>query len=322
MTDPSGRMESLPFQSVGAREDQNLIRIGKLLAHLAARASGYRAFEGLERDVIQLALQSFGSEMSSLEDYLKNWVRSVVAGEGATLTSDQKKQLSRVEWRVSGPFLVLSASQMSQLRSWLVQILRNFVAHGLTPQPGYELRPWFSLSWRILPGGIELLVEDSGPGLEWAGPPSLNESRELLTKIENEVFAPGVSQVDSPDEWAGNGMGLSFLREEARKLGGDVNLVLPIEGAEGGRVVGVSKGRLPFCLRVTFVPDGWIGFGTKIDLPEESHIKVHGHPHSEVGIPYLFLPWDPRSEEKKWVTLWGDPPVLIHATWGESKPGN
>jgi len=314
--------------------DEQLLRISRILAHLGSRVKGYRSFEGLEQDVLKVVFDHYGGEIQSVESHLQSLIR--YASSASELISESRKNaLSRVKWQVSGPCWILPHAQMSAIRSWIDQVFRNFLAHSLddSRQRGEEFIT-FSLKWSVADSGHLILeVEDSGRGIFL---PELSQSWSAQQKrewLDMTVFSPGHSTALSPGVWAGNGLGMSFLRSEAKRLGGSAELILSPSVLES------TVDRVPFRFRMSFIPAHFIAWATHSeeggrgavssgqdqripvlkwqvdglsgDLPKRSHFGS--------ACPFLFLPISTPSGALEWGALWGDPPVLLKAVLPSSQ---
>ena len=120
-----------------------------------------------------------------------------------------------------------------------IHLFRNMVDHGLEeehvriektkPKVG-KIKGDFSLS----NGEIKIVIEDDGQGLnlnrikEKCLEKKLKAEEELDNLKEEEVaqliFEPGISTKDKVSTYSGRGIGLDAVREEIKKLGGDINV--------------------------------------------------------------------------------------------------
>ncbi len=140
---------------------------------------------------------------------------------------------------IEGEDLDVDPGLYRDLAKTMVHVFRNVVDHGIEPEETRLARgkdPWANVKCRVTVDGqtLSLEISDDGGGIDIEkikqaavsrgvlGPEAARGlSREDLLKL---VFENEVSVRETPSEYSGRGMGLSAVKEELDKLGGQVQL--------------------------------------------------------------------------------------------------
>lgn len=174
----------------------------------------------LAGEVHQTTHQSLLAPASDLLGFLSSTVRELAVHES-----------KQVELEVEGSDTLVETPLLQSLVDPLMHLVRNAVRHGIEPPDQRQLRGKkpvgkIRLSLRTRPKRLVVLVEDDGRGLS-AGLTRLRESfpeadeRELM----DQLFTPGFSTEQQPDELAGRGVGLTAVRQRVEQLGGTVDFL-------------------------------------------------------------------------------------------------
>lgn len=192
-------------------------------------------FEELSSSLLELASEVHGTTHKSLLapaadllGFLASSVRELASTEGKL-----------VDLEIEGMDTLVETPLLQSLVDPLMHLCRNAIRHGIEP-PDRRLAQGKSkagkvrLSLRTRPKRLVVLVEDDGRGLG-ASLEALRarhptaETQELMEQL----FAPGISTEQNPDELAGRGMGLTAVRQRVEQLGGSVDF---LNSAVGTRV--------------------------------------------------------------------------------------
>jgi signal transduction histidine kinase/HAMP domain-containing protein len=152
----------------------------------------------------------------------------------------------QVEFKLVGGDLAVEPIRMRTVLQNLIHLIRNAIDHGIeTPEertdksPVGSIRVQFSESDR----GIEVIVRDDGRGIDpervWnkalkMGLVKASERSSYSTsKIQELIFADGLSTAEELTETSGRGVGMSALRQSVEEVGGKISIKRALgEGTE------------------------------------------------------------------------------------------
>jgi two-component system chemotaxis sensor kinase CheA len=228
------------------------------------------------------------------------------------LVRDQARAEGKeIEFVVNGLDVCADRMVLQELKDPLMHLLRNCVTHGIEPPferqaKGKPARGRVSLSLEVAEGRLTIQVADDGRGIEMTRVEQRAIELGLLAKSSGQALSPeqtaslllqsGFTTVDSPNELAGRGMGLSIVQTSVSRLQGQLDLT---SGQAGGlRVdlsvpVSVSTHRvlLVACAGQTFaIPARHIARLLRVSA--EKLETIEGHPvvtHGRCPVPVFRL---------------------------------
>jgi len=126
------------------------------------------------------------------------------------------------------------AERWAPFWSSFVHVVRNALDHGIEPAeartaagkpPHGKLR----LATRVDGDTLEIEFADDGRGIDWPRVREKAKERGLPHTTEgdlvNALFSDGLSTAEAVSDISGRGVGMSAVRDAARKLGGGINVV-------------------------------------------------------------------------------------------------
>ena len=140
---------------------------------------------------------------------------------------------------------VLDYGPRRVIKEVLTQLVRNAVYHGIElpeerKSQGKEAEGEIRLSIRYIDNSIVIKLSDNGQGLDFDrirqtaeafnlfSNPEEADDRNFLQQI---IFSPGFSTLETADLYAGRGMGLSLVKERLQQIQGDIEIsTVPGEG--------------------------------------------------------------------------------------------
>ncbi len=204
----------------------------------ALAASAERAAHGFRHgaDFLRGRSDEMRRDVSALRKTTMGSVFERVA-HAAVRFAEADSKLVRVE--IEGGDVALDRRAAERLTDGLVQLVRNAVAHGISP-PGDRLsqgkRAEGTLRFCAERRGeaLRIVVEDDGAGVDVERIRALSERSGLLAPdvaaraTERELlallFLPGLTTQADPGLMAGRGIGLELVESAVRSLGGTIEL--------------------------------------------------------------------------------------------------
>jgi signal transduction histidine kinase len=143
----------------------------------------------------------------------------------------------QVEFKVIGGDVTVEPVRMRPVLQNLIHLIRNAVDHGIeTPEERTDKSPVGTISVQFADtnSGFEIVVRDDGRGIDaervWKKALTIGlvkqTDRELFTtaKIQELIFADGLSTADELTETSGRGVGMSALRQSVEDAGGRISI--------------------------------------------------------------------------------------------------
>lgn len=192
----------LQHVTVSARD---LDELGRLRSHGSSE---------LSQCIDRIRSRTLGAVVVGLDDAVGAWA----AGEG-----------KRVEVEIVGATTRISPQSVGPLRTAIVQLARNAVAHGIESPDDRQasgksvlgtLRIVATMPAPDLPAVIEVI--DDGGGIDFAALALRATEREIVADIATLPFVEGLSTRRHADALAGRGAGLAAVREELASIGYDI----------------------------------------------------------------------------------------------------
>ncbi|MBC8069229.1 MAG: HAMP domain-containing protein [Deltaproteobacteria bacterium] len=191
--------------------DQITVSARELEALVALRD---QAASAVQQRIDRLSARPFGELVSGLDDAVLSWA----AGQG-----------KRARLEIAGAGMRIARNETDALRTAVVQLVRNAIAHGIeAPQQrataGKPTLGVVRIRCEEDDGARTIMVEDDGGGV------ALDELRaraaELGMHVADDalVFADGLSSRAEADDLAGRGVGMSAVRHELEAIGHEVEL--------------------------------------------------------------------------------------------------
>lgn len=165
----------------------------------------------LARCIDRIRSRTLGAVVVGLDDAVGAWA----AGEG-----------KRVEVEIVGATMRICSRAVGALRTAIVQLARNAVAHGIEEPTLREhrgkpvlgaLRVVASTQAADRPPVIEVI--DDGGGIDFAALAQRATARHIVVDVATLPFVEGLSTRGTPDALAGRGAGLAAVREELASIG-------------------------------------------------------------------------------------------------------
>lgn len=175
--------------------------------------------------------------------------RSVFEGFPRMMRDLAAEERRPLEFRLSGADVEADRRVLQHLKDPLLHLLRNAVAHGIEPPEERRARgkpetARVELSLEARGSRLEVRVQDDGRGVDLRRVAAEAVRQGLMTEERARsaaaeellamLFRAGFSTSGKVDRLSGRGVGLSVVREAARRLQGEADLV-PAEG--GGTAV-------------------------------------------------------------------------------------
>lgn len=206
------------------------------------------------RDLEKIA--SVIAELTGLNAELREWLQKIAAfqtaGGGAqktdfllrTLENALAKAAASQNKKVvfhSENFTPekIPAEHRKAVKDLLMHLVRNAAIHGIEPSAdriaaGKPADGHVALSSEVTGAGLAIILEDDGRGIDTAAIARKLLNRGLITEAElaampesdkaRLIFRAGVSTQEGVTEFAGRGMGMNIVEENARKMGGEIAL--------------------------------------------------------------------------------------------------
>jgi len=162
--------------------------------------------------------------------------------EAAQLAQDLQKP--RPHFLLEGEFPALTEDWEMCMSAILGHLLRNSLDHGIESAEqrkslGKAIHPIIRLRGTIHADRFVMYFEDDGRGLNLASirskiaaPPTEDLTAELLAE---KIFEPAFSTRDQADMISGRGIGMTAVRDEIRRLGGDIRIEFQARERDGYR---------------------------------------------------------------------------------------
>lgn len=182
---------------------------------------------------------------------------STLSHELESTATDVAKSLNKeIIFRFNADDVVrIESDTMADLKSCLVQLIRNAVDHGIEmpaerTQSGKFRSGLVEVSARRDGATDVISVRDDGPGIN---PENLKFRAVTLGLISDEkasklsrqeacelIFIPGFSSKTTATEFSGRGVGLDVVKETARRLGWSIDLTSNSEAGKSGTIFKIS----------------------------------------------------------------------------------
>lgn len=222
----------------------------------------------IPRDLVAAAdLEKIGSaiaELTGLNHELRDWLKKIAAfqtaGMGATKTDFLLRTLENALAKATasqGKKVVFDAKDFAAgeippehrkaVKDLLMHLVRNAAIHGVEPPAdrtaaGKPAEGHVRLSSETDDSGLAIILEDDGRGIDTSAIARKLLNRGLITEAELSampesekarlIFRAGVSTQEGVTEFAGRGMGMNIVEENARKIGATIGIAtLPNQGS-------------------------------------------------------------------------------------------
>ncbi|HWB73431.1 MAG TPA: HAMP domain-containing protein, partial [Nannocystaceae bacterium] len=174
-----------------------------------------RALPGLQRSIDRLCARPFAELVTGLGDAVEFWASA---------------EAKRARLVVVGATARIDRTDTDGLRTAVVQIVRNAIAHGI------ELPEQRTIAGKPAVGRIEVQCEedvggpvieirDDGGGVRIAALRKRATALGLALRDDELIFADGLSSREHADDLAGRGVGMSAVRHELEQIGYRIELV-------------------------------------------------------------------------------------------------
>jgi HAMP domain-containing protein/anti-sigma regulatory factor (Ser/Thr protein kinase) len=180
---------------------------------------------------------------------------SILIGLGDAVGAWAALEGKRVELELVGATTRLDADRVASLRTAIVQLVRNAIAHGVE-MPGERARAGKPTVGRIriaaepMEHGVAIEVADDGAGIDFAALAERAKARAIAVAGDDLPFVAGLSTRAVPDALAGRGVGLAAVREELDRCG----YAIEIESTPGAgtriRMTPIAAMLRPRCVAV------------------------------------------------------------------------
>lgn len=183
-------------------------------------------------------IELFGSLLRRLRMRTVRAIMGPVEDRVALLAGRLEKS---VDCAVIGDGVLVHERKVAPILQALAHAVRNAVDHGIeAPDERVSLRKSPSgrleLRFEATPeGALSLSLSDDGRGIDYAALARKAVARGLVTPVEADamtpeeltdlVFVDGLSTAERATEVSGRGVGMSALREAARRVGGDARVL-------------------------------------------------------------------------------------------------
>lgn len=208
----------------------------KIRTYLDTGREGQIEISNWEYELVQRLLDQRARHTEILR-FVDSWQHEPTAAPLSRL-GEQAKQVAKrfgkeIEVTVDDDHLRIPDSRLRRFWTSMIHVVRNAVDHGVEMpeqrlQAGKPAVARLHLASRVRDGLLEIEVADDGRGIDWNRLRSIAEKRGMRCETQDELveilFADGVTTCDVATDISGRGVGLSAVRAECRKAGGDVRV--------------------------------------------------------------------------------------------------
>lgn len=191
-----------------------------------------RALPSLQRCIDRLFARPFAELVTGLGDAVDFWASA--EGKRARLT-------------IGGAIVRIDRRDTDGLRTAVVQIVRNAIAHGIeAPEQrvhaGKSAIGSVQVKCEELEGGAVIEIRDDGRGVQIAALRKRATALGLGVADDDLLFVDGLSSREHADDLAGRGVGLAAVRHELAQIGYRIELV---ETGNAGTCFRIRRAAVP-----------------------------------------------------------------------------